>query len=157
MCSSALPLADPVKPSTPPERPRQAAKKARLGRKLADRPLVREAIRRGDLTPRKAEIIVPLAVGERQTFWILRAKEDTVRSLKKEVKAPRDPDDEELMTASFVVAAEDRPVIAEGLRWGGIVLGHRSTKPQRVEAWGQEYFGAHPAPPDDGTDADDER
>src|SRR3954471_7344054 len=51
-----------------------AAKKARLARKLRDRPKVREALRRGEITPRKAEILVPAAVGDQQTHWIVRAK-----------------------------------------------------------------------------------
>jgi hypothetical protein len=129
-----------------------AAKRARLARNLRDRPLVREALRRGEITLRKAEIILPVAVGDRQTFWILRAKEDTVRGLRKAVDAPRNPEDEEVVSLSFAVAAEDRPAVDEGLRWGGIVLGHRSTKAQRVEAWGQEYFGAHAEAADDGAD-----
>jgi hypothetical protein len=114
---------------------------------------VREALRRGEITARKAEVIQRVVVRDRQTFWILRAKEDAVRGLRKSVNAPRVPEDEELVSVSLAVAAEDRPAIDEGLRWGGIVLGHRSRKAQRVEAWGQEYFGAHAAPAEDGADA----
>jgi hypothetical protein len=129
-----------------------AAKKARLARNLRDRPMVREALRQGEITPRKAEIMLPVAVGDRQTQWIVRARTETVRALKKAVKAPRDPDDEELISATAAVPAEKHPVVQEGLRWGGIVLGQRSTRAQRVEAWGQEYYGAHPVPPEDATD-----
>jgi hypothetical protein len=126
-----------------------AAKKARLARKLRDRPKVREALRRGEITPRKAEILVPAAVGDQQTHWIVRAKTETVRALKKAVKGPPDPDDEELMSVTAAIAAGKQAVVQEGLRWGGIVLGQRSTKAQRVEAWGQEYYGGHPVPPED--------
>src|SRR6185295_12068222 len=111
---------------------------------LRDRPLVREAVRRGEITLRKAEIIVPVAVGEHQAEWILRAKSETVRALRKAVRAPREQDD--WMSVTAAIPAEKRPVIDEGLRWGGIVLGFRSTKAQRVEAWAQEYYGAHPVP-----------
>src|SRR4051812_13028559 len=134
-----------------------AAKKARLARKLQDRPLVREAVQRGEITLRKAEVIVPVAVGDQQTHWILRAKELSVRALKKEVDAPRDPEDEEFATLVVGVTPEERPFIQEGLRWGAIDIGHRSRTFQRVEAWGQEYFGAHAIPPDDGCDAEDVR
>ena len=123
-----------------------AAKKARLARELRERPLVREAVRRGEITVRKAQTILPVAKGGEQTRWILRAKAKTVRALAKEVKAPRDPDDEDLITATVAIPGEQRPVIDEGLRWGGIVLGHRSTKAQRVESWGQEYYGLVPIP-----------
>jgi len=129
-----------------------AAKKARLARKLRDRPLLREAFRRGEITPRKAEIVAPVAVGDQQTNWILRAKTESVRALKKVVKAPRDPEDEELMSATAAIPEGKQPMLQEGLRWGGIVLGQRSARPQRVEAWGQEYYGAHPVPPDDDPD-----
>ena len=128
-----------------------AAKKARLARKLRERPLVREAVRRGEITPRKAEIIAPVAVGDRQIEWILRAKAEPVRALGKAARAPRE--DEDWVSATAAIPPGEVPVIKEGLRWGGIVLGYRSTKAQRVEAWAQEYYGAHPAPPeDDGCD-----
>src|SRR5207248_9287989 len=124
-----------------------AAKQARLARTLRDRPLLREAVRRGEITLRKAETIARVAVGDRQPEWILRAKAETVRALAKAVHPPRD--DEDSVSATAAIPAERRPVINEGLRWGGIVLGYRSTKAERVEAWAQEYYGAHPAPPDD--------
>ena len=70
--------------------------------------------------------------------------------MKKAVNAPRNPEDDELMSATAAIPAGKQPVITEGLRWGGIVLGNRSTKAQRVEAWGQEYYGAHAIPPEEG-------
>ena len=123
-----------------------AAKKARLARKLRDRPLVREALPRGEVTARKAEILMPVAVGDKQMLWILRAKAEPVRALRKAVRAKPDPDDEEWHRLTAAVAPEQRPILDEGLRWGGIVLGARSKKVERVEAWGQEYLSAHEAP-----------
>src|SRR5207248_2505945 len=61
------------------------------------------------------------------------------------------PEDEELMSATAAIPPGKQPVITEGLRWGGIVLGNRSTKAQRVEAWAQEYYGAHSIPPEEGS------
>jgi len=72
--------------------------------------------------------------------------------LRKAVNAPRDPEDEELISATAAIPAGKQPVLTEGLRWGGIVLGNRSTKAQRVEAWAQESYGAHPIPPEDPAD-----
>jgi len=43
-----------------------AVEMARLARRLQDRPLLREAVRRGELTARKAETIAPVAVGDDQ-------------------------------------------------------------------------------------------
>src|SRR5438067_13489191 len=47
-----------------------AEKKARLARRLRDCPVAREAFRRGEITPRKAEIIVRVAVGDQQMHWV---------------------------------------------------------------------------------------
>jgi hypothetical protein len=129
-----------------------ALKKARLSRKLRARPLLREALRRAEITPRKAELIAPVAVGNQQAHWITQAKVDSVRALQKAVSAPRDPEDDVLMSATAAIPDGKQPAIQEGLRWGGIVLGQRSTKAQRVEAWAQEYYGAHPAPPENASD-----
>jgi hypothetical protein len=126
-----------------------AAKKARLSRRLRERPLLREAFRLGEITPRKAEVIAKVAVGDQEAHWVLRAKVETVRALQKAVNAPPDPEDERLMSATAAVPEGKRCSIQEGLRWGGIVLGQRSTRSQRVEAWAQEYYGGHPAPPED--------
>ncbi len=129
-----------------------AAKMARLARRLRDRPLVREAVRRGQLTPRKAEIIAPVAVGDDQARWILRAKAETVRSLKVAVKAAPDPDDEAWVNLCADVSPEQMPVLKEGLRLAGVMLGATATKMQRVNAWAEEFQSSHPAPPDEHAD-----
>ncbi|HTO96418.1 MAG TPA: hypothetical protein VMK66_05160, partial [Myxococcales bacterium] len=38
-----------------------AVKKVRLSRRLRERPLLRDAVRLGEITPRKAEVIAPAA------------------------------------------------------------------------------------------------
>jgi hypothetical protein len=129
-----------------------AVKMARLARRLRDRPLLREAVRRGEVTARKAEIIAPVAVGDDEARWILRAKAETVRSLKVAVKAPPDPDDEEWVNLCAEVSPEKRPALDEGLRLAGIVIGATATRMQRVNTWGQEYLGTHPAPADEHAD-----
>src|SRR6266446_5501222 len=129
-----------------------AAKMARLARRLRDRPLLRDAVRRGQLTPRKAEIIAPVAVGDDQVRWILRAKPETVRSLKVAVKAPPEPDEEEWVNLRAEVSPEKWPVLDEGLRVSGVVIGATATKMQRVNTWGQEYLSTHPAPADEHAD-----
>ena len=129
-----------------------AVKMARLARKLRDRPLVREAVRRGEITARKAEIIAPVAVGADQARWIFLAKGDTVRSLNARVKAPPDPRDETWLHFSAEVPPEKRPVLEEGLRLAGIAIGATSSRMQRLNAWAQEYLGSNPAPEDDRAD-----
>jgi len=133
-----------------------AAKMARLARKLQERPILRLAVRQGKVTPRKAEIIAPLAVGENELPWVLRGIAKTVRSLKAEVKAagkaPPEPDDEKWVNFSSEVSPEKRAMLEEGLRLAGIVIGATATKMQRVNAWGQEYLSSHSAPADDQAD-----
>src|SRR5581483_10662257 len=109
--------------------------------------------RLGEITPRKAEVIAPVAVGDQQGQWLLRAKAESVRALQKAVNAPPDPEDEILLCASAAIPEGKLTVLQEGLRWGGIVVGQLSTRARRVEAWAQEYYGAHPAPPEDATHA----
>jgi hypothetical protein len=56
------------------------------------------------------------------------------------------------MSATAAIPHGRQPSIQEGMRWGGIVLGNLSTKARRVEAWAQEYYGGHPAPPEEASD-----
>ncbi len=129
-----------------------AVKMARLARRLRERPALREAVRRGELSARKAEIIAPVAVGGDQVRWILRAKGETVRSLKVAVKAPADSDEEEWVNLRAEVSPESWPKLDEGLRAAGVILGASATKKQRVAVWGEEYLGSHPAPADEHAD-----
>ena len=128
-----------------------AVKMARLARRLRERPALREAVRRGVLSARKAEIIAPVAVGDDQVQWILRAKGETVRSLKVTVKAPAD-NEEEWVNLCAEVSPESWPKLVEGLRVAGVIMGAAATKKQRVNAWGEEYLGSHPVPADEHAD-----
>jgi HNH endonuclease len=129
-----------------------AEKMARLAKKLHERPLVLDAVRRGDLTPRKAEVIARVAVGDQQAFWVLEAMGSTVRALQAKVDAPPEADEEKWLRFSAEVSPANRPLLDEGLRVAGIVLGAASTKGQRVNSWSEEYLGSHPAPADQRAD-----
>ena len=129
-----------------------AVKMARLARRLQERPLLREAVRRDVVSARKAEIIAPVAVGDDEARWILRAKAETVRSLKAAVKAPPEPDEEEWVNLCAEVLPEKRAVIDEGLRLAGVIIGATATKMQRVNAWAEERLSTHTAPADEHAD-----
>lgn len=58
-----------------------AQKMARLARGLRERPLLREAVWRGEVTARKAETILPVARADSEAAWVARARDETVRSL----------------------------------------------------------------------------
>src|SRR5512140_1155697 len=51
-----------------------AEKLARLARNLSERPLLREAVHSGAVSPRKAETIVAVARGDEEAAWVGRAK-----------------------------------------------------------------------------------
>ena len=108
-----------------------AVKMARLARRLRERPLLREAVRRGELSARKAEIIAPVAVGDDEARWIIRGMAETVRSLKVTVKAPPEPDEEEWVSLRAEVLPEKWPMLDEGLRLSGVVIGATATKMRR--------------------------
>src|SRR5436309_9806031 len=61
---------------------RTAQKLAQLARGLREWPELREAVWTGQVTARKAEILIGLPRGEAQDEWIARARTETVRGLR---------------------------------------------------------------------------
>ncbi len=130
-----------------------AAKMRRLARAVRDLPLIKGALRRGEISPRKAEIVAPVATRENEAMWLFRIKAQTVRSLRADVKAPREPDEEEMVHFCAEVPKESQPLFDTALELAGTVLGNpTATKMERVRAWCEEYQSGHPAPPDDRAD-----
>jgi len=133
-----------------------ARKMARLARELRDRPLVRLAVQSGEMSVRQAEAILPVARGDDEASWVVRARLDTVRGLKVAVKDPADPDaeeDEEWGRLSIPLSEEDRPVVEEGLAVARKALGATVPKGLRYGAFCEEFLSVHMAP-DDGGGAD---
>ncbi|HSB18471.1 MAG TPA: hypothetical protein VLD85_00525, partial [Anaeromyxobacteraceae bacterium] len=65
---------------------RTAQAMVQLGRELRSRPLLRQAVRRGEVSPRKAQAVLPVAVGEAEQAWVERARDATVRALERAVR-----------------------------------------------------------------------
>jgi len=63
-----------------------AQKMARLARRLRDRPILREAVRAGEVTVRAAEAVLPRAKGEDEAAWVQRARTKSIRALQAAVK-----------------------------------------------------------------------
>jgi hypothetical protein len=144
---------------------------ARLGRALAERPLLRAAVRSGAVSIRAAEEIVPVAVGVDEAAWVERARALTVRALVAAVRDARacaspsaatdagDLGDEALATpgeepwqrVSLEVTSGSRDALLRALDLAGRVLGEGAPRWQRLEAVAQEYLGAH-----GGDEADEE-
>src|SRR5512138_2936372 len=54
---------------------------AKLSGALRARPLLREAVRSGDVSARKAQVVVDVAFGDDEAAWVERARTETVRAL----------------------------------------------------------------------------
>ncbi len=131
-----------------------AEKMARLARELRDRPVLREAVRTGEVSARKAETVLPAARGDAEAAWVARARTETVRALEAAVKEEegREPErDEPWERVVCPLGAEARARLDEAMELAGKLLGAGAPKWQRLEAICAEYLGAHPdGSPDDG-------
>ena len=126
---------------------RTAQNMAHLSRELDKRPLLRAAVRAGKVRVRKAQTVLPVAVGDAEAEWVEAAKSLSVRTLEGMVRATRAaPGEEEEEWRRFRVGltADERAVVDEALAVAGKVIGSGATRAQRLEAMGQEYIGEHP-------------
>jgi len=131
--------------------PRTAKEWAKLARDLRTRPLLRAAVRSGEVDLKKAMAIVPVAFADSEAEWVERAKRDTVRGLRAAAQgdaAPADDEQEEKRWHRIVIdlEPEDREVVDRALAVAGKLLRANTPKWQRVEAIAQEYLGSHPDP-----------
>ena len=123
---------------------RTAESMAQLSRELRSRPLLRAAVRAGEVRPRNAQTVLPVAVGEAEAAWVERARTETVRALEKAVRAVRaGEEDEEWARFRVRLSPEDRATVDEALAIAGKLM-PGSTRPKRLEAMAQEYLGEHP-------------
>jgi 5-methylcytosine-specific restriction endonuclease McrA len=130
---------------------RTALKLAHLARELRSRPLLRAALRSGTVRLRAAEVVLPVAVGEGEAYWVDRARAETVRALEAAVaraKATPLHADEEWLRFRVGMRPEEREVLDEALEVAGRVLSG-SRRAERLEAMAQEFLGAYPALADD--------
>src|SRR5439155_27017356 len=128
-----------------------AQKLERLARELESRPLLRAAVRAGEVSPRHAEAVMPAARGDAEALWVERARAETVRALKKAVLAATDPDEEGKWTLFQAgMPPELRAVVDEAEGLAGEAVGARSPRSERVRAICSEYLSTHPEPDDDG-------
>jgi hypothetical protein len=133
---------------------RTAEAMVQLSRGLRSRPLLRAAVRAGEVRLRSAQTVLPVAAGEAEAEWVERAKVETVRSLEKAVRAVRAGEEEDGWTRFRVrLSPEDRATVDEALAIAGKVV-PGSTRAQRLEFMAQEYLGEHPVEAgDDGAGA----
>jgi hypothetical protein len=129
---------------------RTAQAMVRLALELRTRPLLHEAVRRGEVSARKAQAVLPLARGQDEERWVARAQTETVRALEAAVRAagPAAASEEEgweLICAPL--STEGRARLDQAMALAGKVLGPGAPQWQRLEAICQEYLAAHPVEP----------
>jgi len=128
---------------------RSAQALAQLARELREKPLLAAAVRRGEVSVRKARVVLRAARGEAEEEWVERARAETVRSLEAAVRAAglaEGGPDEEVEWNRFCTsfAPEDHARLDEAMALAGRQLGSGAPRWQRLEAACQEYLGAHP-------------
>ncbi len=134
---------------------RTAQSMAHLSRELRSRPLLRAAVMEGKVRVRKAQTVLPVAVGSGEAEWVEAAKSLSVGTLEVLVRAARarcGEDDEEWTRFRARLPPEDRATLDEALEVAGKVLGSGATRAEELEAMAQEYIAEHPeeAGQDDG-------
>ncbi len=68
---------------------RTAQSMAQLSRELRERPLLREAVLRGEVSASKARTLVRVTFGENEASWVERARAETVRGLREAMRSGR--------------------------------------------------------------------
>jgi len=122
-----------------------AVKMARFAKALRARPSLQAAVRSGEVSTRKAEAVLPVAVGDVEEVWVARTKAGTVRQLKAAVKEQRAPEPQEQKWGriGIPVPAEGRPAYEEAMELGRKLLGANASKQELLGAVAQEYLSVH--------------
>ncbi|MFL5290999.1 MAG: HNH endonuclease [Myxococcales bacterium] len=131
-----------------------AQKMVRFARQLRERPLLRAAVRAGEVTLRAAEAVLPKARGDDEAAWVERARNEPVRALKAAVKgtAPRSDegspsdDDEKWIRTRAQIGSDERAVVDKALDLARKASCAIAPKWELVMGICEEYLGAH-APP----------
>src|SRR5256885_410071 len=120
-----------------------AIKMARFAKALRDRPRLHEAVRAGEVSTRKAEAVMPVAIGDVEDVWVARARAGrTVRDLKAAVEEERGPEPEEeaWRRIGFQIPPEARAAVDEAMALARKALRANAPKWKILEAIAQEYL-----------------
>lgn len=127
---------------------RTAQELARLARELRDRPVLAGAVRQGEVSARKAEVVLAVARGEAEAAWVERARVETVRALKAAVAAAAGAspeEDERWEDVCVPLTPAQRETFDQAMALAGRVLGATAPVWQRLEALCTEFLGSHAA------------
>lgn len=127
-----------------------AQKLASLSRGLRERPLLREAVRRGEVSTRKAQTVLKAARGVDEAAWVARARTESVRGLAAAVRRAGgslpEEQPERLVRIDVPLTRSGRPWFDEALALAGRMLGGNAPRWARVEIMCQEFLSSHPEP-----------
>jgi hypothetical protein len=129
-----------------------AQKMARLATALRDRPKLREAVWNGEVSARKAEIVVPVARGDDETAWVARARAETVHALHAAI-GTREAPDEAWDRVCIPLSEEAQPVADEAYAFARKLLGATASQWQRIQVICEEFLGSHVTDEKDDPDA----
>jgi hypothetical protein len=127
--------------------PDQARRLRRIAERLRARPLLREAVVRGDVTLRKAEVVVREAVGSEEAYWVARAKVDTVRRLEAAVRSGPEHAEEDWHRLRIGLPPEEANIVEVALEVAGVLLGPTAPLWERIGALAMEFLSTHPVDP----------
>src|SRR5215813_14390850 len=102
-----------------------AVKMARFAKELRARPSLQAAVRSGEVSTRRAEAVLPVAVGDVEEVWVARAGTGTVRELKVAVKEQQGPgpQKEKWERIASRIPPEGRAAYEEAMEIGRKLLG----------------------------------
>ena len=131
-----------------------AQKMVRFARKLRERPILRAAVRSGEVALRAAEAVLPVAVGESEAFWVERARRQTVRALKAAVQGGSrvtgdgdgSEEDEKWIRTRAELAPEQRARVDKALAVAREALCATAPRHELVVGMCEEYLAGHPPP-----------
>lgn len=125
----------------------QARRLRRDAERLRSRPLLREAVLRGEVTLRKAEVVLREAVGAEEAYWVARAKVDTVRRLETAVRSGPEHAEEDWHRLRIGLPREQAKIVEVALEVAGILTGPTAPLWQRIAAIAMEFVSGHPIEP----------
>jgi hypothetical protein len=109
--------------------------------KLRSRPLLRAAILSGEVTSRKAEVVLDGAPPGDDAYWTRRATMDTVRTLEAAVALGPGPPEEDWHLVHVSLPPEGARVVEAALELARFLLGPTSSFLCRFEALLMEFLG----------------